>query len=497
MIPLSTDTRLKIILPNTNKALAQAIQNATPEQLSTLSEKKDLKSLLTSLFQEKLSTSKSDQTLLTILKNNTVFKTMGNVSDSLRTLLAELKSSPELTTKRAVLETFLKPTEALTPITLKKQIYNSGVFMESKIASAIQTIPNLKQTLENLSQLLSKSSSEESKLVLSHVKALLENSPLSQPIIDSNKIQTILPAVKMISENLRLLVDKNDVLYSKGIASLAQKLDSFSGSISLTQEIKTTLNDLYTTLLSSKENEANAVLDEIEHVLKTFNSSSEPTKELNNLLTLLSNVIDSEDAENTKTLQTFAQTLGDLNSPEQLDSEALLDSALGEDLKSALMTLSEELNQSSDPKASELLEHVDKLLTQIDYHQLLSHLSASNSIYFPFEWDMLEEGSLSLKKNKDKKFYCEINLRLKEYGELDLMMGLYDENQLEIQAHAEKVELKNLLHENLSELRSALGNAGITPRAIRIFEKKEVVAVSNDSYSQKSLDSDFGFEVKV
>jgi hypothetical protein len=176
--------------------------------------------------------------------------------------------------------------------------------------------------------------------------------------------------------------------------------------------------------------------------------------------------------------------------------ETFLKESMSEDLKSNLLSLHEELTQSSDPKSTQLLEQTDKLLTQIDYHQLLSHLSSSTSIYFPFVWDQLQEGSLAFKKAKDQKFYCEINLKLKEHGELNLMMGLHDENQLEIQAYTEKPQLKTLIHENIAELRSLLIKAGLTPRSIRIFEKNETITTLTETYAN-SDGSDMGFEVKV
>ncbi|MFZ2888872.1 flagellar hook-length control protein FliK, partial [Sulfuricurvum sp.] len=146
---------------------------------------------------------------------------------------------------------------------------------------------------------------------------------------------------------------------------------------------------------------------------------------------------------------------------------------------------------------AKLSEQTDKLLTQIDYHQLTSYLCASNSIYIPFSWDQLEEGSLNFKKTADKKFYCEINLRLKEYGELNLMMALYAGNQLEIQAHTEKPELKTLIQDNIGELRSLLINAELTPRSIRVFEMRENLSPISKGYSGYQHKSDLGFEVRV
>lgn len=129
MINLSPEARLSIILPNTNKALSEAIKNATPEQLETLKEGKDIKSLLTSVFQDKTTASKSDQTLLDLLKNSTAFKSMGNFGDNLQSLVQELKTAPQTAVKTAFFENFLKNITSIDPQNLKSQIASSGVFM--------------------------------------------------------------------------------------------------------------------------------------------------------------------------------------------------------------------------------------------------------------------------------------------------------------------------------------------------------------------------------
>lgn len=312
MIQLSSDARLTILLPNTNKALAEAIKNATPSQLETLKEGKSLQSLLTSLFQDKITASKSDQTLIDILKNNPLFKTMGNMDANLKSLLSDLKNSPEFSSKISLFENFSKSLELLNASDLKQRLSESGIFMESKISS----IPTL------------------------------------------------------------------------------------------------------------------------------------------------------------------------------------LDESLEHDMKSNLMRLREELTLYNGPKAAELLEHTDKLLMQIDYHQLMSHLNHSTSFYLPFEWDMLEQGSMEIKRGGEEKFYCQINLRLKEYGELDLMMGLYGENQIDIQAHSETKELKELLNDNISLLRSVLIDAGLHPRRVRFLEKNDDIHPFEKTYAASSSENDLGFEVR-
>jgi hypothetical protein len=487
MINLSPEARLSILLPNTNRALGEAIKNATPEQLETLKEGKDIKSLLTSVFQDKTTASKSDQTLLDLLKNSSAFKNMGSFSDSLQSLLKEMKSTPDMAPKTAILENFLKDITTLNPQNLKSKIASSGVFMESKFAAALNKIPDLIQNLETLKSLLAKIPTSDAKALQNTVSTLLSSPTLPSASTNLQNALQLTEGLKKITEALQSLITKADPLYSKEVASLALKLDPQSAA----SEIKSALSQMYGLLLSSTAPQTNTLLDSIEKLLKNLNNSS--TEEVKTFTRQLEKAIEGDAS---KELTAIKAKLSEFTNPKELVMETFLKESMSEDLKSNLLSLHEELTQSSDPKSTQLLEQTDKLLTQIDYHQLLSHLSSSTSIYFPFVWDQLQEGSLAFKKAKDQKFYCEINLKLKEHGELNLMMGLHDENQLEIQAYTEKPQLKTLIHENIAELRSLLIKAGLTPRSIRIFEKNETITTLTETYAN-SDGSDMGFEVKV
>ncbi|HZF71668.1 flagellar hook-length control protein FliK [Sulfuricurvum sp.] len=489
MINLNTDARLNIILPNTNKALAEAIKNATPEQLSQLKEGKDIKSLLTSVFQDKITATKSDAVLLDILKNSAAFKNMGSLTDNLQSLLKELKTSPDLSPKIAVMEKFLKNIDLIDSKTLKTQIVSSGVFMESKFAAALQKIPDLTQTFEQLRTILTKSPLNEAKVLQQQISTLLESPILSSSSHDLKSALVLTDTLKKVTENLHTLISKSDPLYSKEVSALAQKLDQLSA----VQEIKTAISQLYGTLLSSNASDTNTLLDSIEKLLKNLDNA--PTEELKTFTQNLKSAI--KEGNITQELSQIITKLDAFTDPKTLVTETFLKESMENDLKSNLLSLREELTQSRDPNAPKLLEQTDKLLTQIDYHQITSYIGSSNSLYIPFAWDQLEEGSMAFKKTADKKFYCEINLRLKEYGELNLMMALYEGNQLEIQAHTEKPELKTLIHDNIGTLRSLLIDAGLTPRAIRVFEMKETQSPLKETYGSDTNGSDLGFEVKV
>ena len=157
-----------------------------------------------------------------------------------------------------------------------------------------------------------------------------------------------------------------------------------------------------------------------------------------------------------------------------------------------MLRVQEELTNASSPKTQEILKQVDKLLLQIDYHQLSSHLTNGSSLYLPYSWDALEDGNLTLKKGKDEQYFCDIELRLKEYGELKLRLGLFYKNQLSINITTESQRLKENIKERLGELKQGLLSVGVTPLEIRFLEEKK-----REFYEGGMQDIALGFEVKA
>ncbi|MBD3806594.1 flagellar hook-length control protein FliK, partial [Sulfuricurvum sp.] len=469
-----------------NKALGEALKSAAPEQFETLKGAKDLKTFLSSLFNDKLTSAKSDTLLLNILKNNSAFKTMGSLTDNLASLIEELKNSPDFMAKTVVLEKFFKNISTINPQSLQHQINNSGVFMESKLAQAIQKIPNLTQTLEQLHTLLSKNSTKGVKTLQEKISTLLSSPHLPNASLNSQSAVSLSNALKEIQSTLTTILAKTDPLYSKEVLELSQKLDQ----LTVVHEIKTSLSQLYGALLFSKAPQSNNLLDSIEKLLKNLDTPA--TEELKSFTQQLRDAIKERDS--SKELSTLITKLSTFTNPKELVTETFLRESMSNDLKSNLLSLFEELKASKEPNASKMLEQVDKILTQIDYHQLTSYLGNANSIYFPFSWETLEWGSMAFKKTANQKFYCEINLKLKEYGEMNLMMGLYDNNQIEISVYTEKEELKSLLYEHIGTLRSALIDAELHLRSIRITRSDE--NIPNQPYEIED-DMDNRFEVKV
>ncbi|MFA7069989.1 MAG: flagellar hook-length control protein FliK, partial [Sulfurimonas sp.] len=103
---------------------------------------------------------------------------------------------------------------------------------------------------------------------------------------------------------------------------------------------------------------------------------------------------------------------------------------------------------------------------------------------------------LYFKKHDEEKFYCHIDLKLKEYGDISLMLSLYDENQFELYAVAQKEEFAKLLQENLYELRAKLIESEVVPKIIRVTHENQTTQKMSSSYTSY-VKSDSSFEVKV
>lgn len=129
----------------------------------------------------------------------------------------------------------------------------------------------------------------------------------------------------------------------------------------------------------------------------------------------ISGLIGNFDGFDDEKLKNFFQKSGIF-----MESKLLKDLNAADDLKAVLL----KMQQDSDKNIKEL---TDKILTQIDYYQLLSIVSNSNWIYLPLNWDDFESGKIGFKKRGDRSFYCEIELILKSYDDIKLKVLMQDD----------------------------------------------------------------------
>lgn len=425
MINVNTNKTLNIILPNTNKALKEVLQSASPKELETLSTGKDLKSILNTLLKESSQNSAGDKTLLSLLKNNPTFKELGSITSSVKELLQTLKQDKNPLPLEKQLGTFLSDIKDISEKSLKIKIENSGILLESKLKNVQTPKVEIRELLNDLSKMMQ---------------------------------DTKLPNVKLLNAGLKEL--------------LSSELFKNISNADLLSNIKTDLSSL--SELSKK------VQTTIEKFEQRINSNVDKNINPNDILF-------------SKETKVLLDKISLLSKPEQLQNQTQVKDMLSQDLKAILLKTHEEISASNHPNKQELLKHMDKLSLQIDYHQLLSHLSNATSLYLPYSWDALEDGNITIKKAKENKFFTDIELQLKEYGELKLRLGMFEGNQLNINITAQSEELKNIFKENLPMLKQQLFTVGITPKEIRFLEDSS----TTEAYTNSSGNLNMGFEVKA
>ncbi|MDQ7067919.1 MAG: flagellar hook-length control protein FliK [Sulfurimonas sp.] len=179
MINVNTAKTLNIILPNTNKALSEVLKSITPKELETLSQAKDLKSIINGLLQQKVNDSSGDAKLLTLLKNNPTFKELSSVSSSIKELLQTLQKEKTTLPLEKQLKSFLSNMQTISESDLKMKIENSGVFLESKIKQLFdKSIPLSKPELLQIQASAKEIFSHDLKAILLKAHEELQNSSL-------------------------------------------------------------------------------------------------------------------------------------------------------------------------------------------------------------------------------------------------------------------------------------------------------------------------------
>jgi endonuclease III len=423
MIKITTNKSLNIVLPNTNRALKEVLDTATPKELEQLSQGKDLKSVLDSLLKQSSTDNSSDKLLLNLVKNNPTLKSLSNVTPTLKELQSSLQKEQTQTSLTQKVQSFLEGVQDIDEKGLQSKLKDSGVFLESKIKNLQTPQQELKTLLSDLSKVLDSSNLSTVKGVSSDIKQLLESDLFKgvskNEILQSEKTQT--PLLEKTAQEVK-----------KVIANISQRLDS--------------------------------------NVDKTLQPN---------------------DVLYTKDTKALIDKLPLYSKQEQLQPQLQTKELFSNDMKALLLKTQDELtNSTSTPNKQEILKQVDKLLLQIDYHQLVSQLSNATSLYIPYSWDALEDGNITIKNQKDGRFFTDINLTLKDFGELKLRLGLFENKQLNINLSTKSQELKSLLQESIPTLRKQLSSVGIEPKEIRFLEDKR------SNYDEATHTLDVGFEVK-
>lgn len=408
----------------------------------------------------------------------------------------------------------------------QSKIDNGSTQVEKLMHNKSEAFTNTRDVLLNLkNEILQNNNLPNKQNLLKQIDNLLQSKELNTNINTStlkavpNQASETLATLKEVVVSLQNKQPVNPDKIVNSLQNLATQLQTNQVKNEALTQVKEILQNLKNELILDKNiPNKQALLNQIDNLLQNKNMDSlnlKPT--INNLTsnieTLLKDLkttvaqlnqgntnqasfekIDKALAKLEQTAQNFIQTLNRGENPKGANVN------LQNDMKAILLKVQEELTtNTTDPKASDTAKQVDKVLTQIEYHQLLSLVSNSNSVYIPFIWDMLEDGSISMKEGKDEKFYCEINLNLKEFGETKLLLGLYDKNKLDLTIYATKDHFKEAIKENIFKLKRAMNSVELIPVNIHILDfdkdKKEEVK-KTDVYNQ-NINLGFGVDIKA
>ena len=152
MIKATTHRELSILLNNTNKALEHVIKESAPSALKTVSQSKDLQSIINSVLQEAGKNSASNSALLNLVKNNPTLKNLGASAQTIADIIATLKAEKNPLPIEKTLQKFFVDIQDLKGSTLKEKLHNSGLFLESKLKHIMQLTTTNKEPLQEIKQ---------------------------------------------------------------------------------------------------------------------------------------------------------------------------------------------------------------------------------------------------------------------------------------------------------------------------------------------------------
>ena len=398
-----------------------------------------------------------------------------------------------------------------------KEFISNGALLESKVENNTANLnPQNKETI-----------TAQTKDLLTQIKNDLVQNPSSINKDTLSQVQNLvknmdMPEAKQINEVIaKIIQNPSSSDTSSNLRTLTSSLENLTNSLSTSQtQNKEAINAQTKDLLTQIKNELvqnpsiaskNTLTlidnllkmdnlfvkgENIQNILNQNNISTFSNNFSSNLSPLLTNLKESLETlnPNSSSVQTHISKLVENveNLIKDLANPKAQSSNISDDMKSILLQIQDEVSSKTDPKSQDLARQVDKLLTQIDYHQLASITSNSNNVYLPFFWEMLDEGNISMKKTDEDKFYCQINLTLKDFGKVDLMLAMYDKNKIDLTIYAQREHFKTAIRDNMQSLKVALNSVDLIPVNIKLLDLKEEQVEKKDpaqtymenSYSQ-------------
>ena len=479
------------------------------------------------------SLSKAEQILSQAKDTKIAPNLASELSDLAKSLEAEAaqNESPEIKSLALKLKEFLKPIADLKAGSLNDQIKNSGVMLEAnlkdaltpeKLPSSIQKLLSDIKNLSNqnlLSQILTlNDESLDNQNSFMKLTSMLEKaSGDAKNILDNSSVKTLLKDVDKL-DNVAKFLDKN---FSK-----EQSADAVKNQTSKMENFISNLSEKVANLASEKLNqnfgftqnhkELKAILESLKNdlkmlnnigdeagLVKAFNEVSDVSKEgslqdklqsaarrLAHSLSLAdpeASTAKSDLAESKALLKQLKLATNDINNI-TTKSQSEISKVLNQDVKSTLLNISEKSQNAQTVNAA------NKMISQIEMHQMVSSLQGGIQTYMPYIWDGVEGGNVAFKQGKKDKFYAQIDLNFKKFGQINVMVGLVDKRYIDLSVATQTNEFKELILGNSSELKQAISKLGLI---VSNFNIKTLPKVKLNDRFKNFGGLDVGFDKKI
>ena len=479
------------------------------------------------------SLSKAEQILSQAKDTKIAPNLASELSDLAKSLEAEAaqNESPEIKSLALKLKEFLKPIADLKAGSLNDQIKNSGVMLEAnlkdaltpeKLPSSIQKLLSDIKNLSNqnlLSQILTlNDESLDNQNSFMKLTSMLEKaSGDAKNLLDNSSIKTLLKDVDKL-DNVAKFLDKN---FSKeqsadAVKSQIGKMENFISNLSekVANLASEKLNQ--SAAFSSNHKELKAILENLKNdlkmlnnigdeagLVKAFNEVSDVSKEgslqdklqsaarrLAHSLSLAdpeASTAKSDLAESKALLKQLKLATSDINNI-TTKSGSEISKVLNQDVKSTLLNISEKSQNVQTVNAA------NKMISQIEMHQMVSSLQGGIQTYMPYIWDGVEGGNVAFKQGKKDKFYAQIDLNFKKFGQINVMVGLVDKRYIDLSVATQTNEFKELILGNSSELKQAISKLGLI---VSNFNIKTLPKVKLNDRFKNFGGLDVGFDKKI
>ena len=479
------------------------------------------------------SLSKAEQILSQAKDTKIAPNLASELSDLAKSLEAEAaqNESPEIKSLALKLKEFLKPIADLKAGSLNDQIKNSGVMLEANLKDALtpeklpSSVQKLLSDIKNLSSqnllnqilTLNDESLDNQNSFMKLTSMLEKASSDAKNILDNSSIKTLLKDVDKL-DNVAKFLDKN---FSKD-----QSGDMIKNQINTMDKFISNLSEKVANLASEKLNQSAAfssnhkelklVLDSLKNdlkmlnnigdeagLVKAFNEVSDISKEgslqdklqsaarrLAHSLSLAdpdASTAKSELSESKALLKQLKLATNDINNI-TTKSGSEISKVLNQDVKSTLLNISEKSQNA------QIVNAANKMISQIEMHQMVSSLQGGIQTYMPYIWDGVEGGNVAFKQGKKDKFYAQIDLNFKKFGQINVMVGLVDKRYIDLSVATQTNEFKELILGNSSELKQAISKLGLI---VSNFNIKTLPKVKLNDRFKNFGGLDVGFDKKI